>query len=147
MSAAFATEEQPVVSADDADFLSRFENCELPERDWTHLAHVRVAWICLQLEPAAEALERVRSGILRYNTSVLRRPQRYHDTVTVAFTCLIHARMRPGERWRDFADRIDDLLDRDEPVLHRHYSPEVLASEGARTRFLPADRAPLPQLR
>lgn len=144
VSAAFAREAHSGVDADDAEFLERFESCELPESEWTHLAHIRVAWICLHLEMPQAAVNRIRRGILHYNTEVLRRPHRYHDTVTIAFTRLVFARMREGEAWRDFSNRIDDLLDRNVPKLSEYYSTRLLDSDEARNRYVTPDLRPLP---
>jgi len=146
VTAAVARRAQRGVDAVDAEFLGRFESCQLPECEWTHLAHIRVAWICLRLEPPRTAVNRIRRGILRYNTEVLHRAHRYHDTVTVAYCRLIHARMRDGEAWHDFVARIDDLLDRVEPILGKYYSTGLLDSGDARKRFVPADLLPLPDI-
>lgn len=132
------------VSGDDAAFLDRFERGALPGTGWTHLAQVRVAWTCLSLVPPGEALERIRRGILSYNTEVLGRRHKYHETVTVAFTCLIHDRMRAGEPWADFARRIDDLLDADSPILLQYYSSARLFSDAARQHFVSPDLLELP---
>lgn len=141
-----APAESGVVSPDDLEFLMRFESCTLPESEWTHLAHLRVAWLCLQSESAGEALQRIRRGILRYNTEVLNRPHKYHETVTVAFTRLVAGRLAAGEPWTGFATRIDDLLDRDAPVLLRYYSPGMLNSDVARATFVEPDLDALPPL-
>jgi len=134
------------ISADDREFLGRFEGCELPEREWTHLAHIRVAWVCLGLAPAAAALDRIRHGIRRYNTEVLGRPAMYHETVTEAYTRLIADRRRAGESWQGFAARIGDLTDRKSPVLLRYYSRDRLFSDAARATFVAADLEDLPAL-
>ena len=131
---------------DDLAFLRRFEACTLPEPEWTHLAHIRVAWTCLRLGPPGEALQRIRSGILRYNTEVLKRPHRYHETVTVAFTHIVADRIRAGEDWHGFSGRIGDLTDRESPVLLRYYSGERLFSDDARRQFVEPDIRPLPPL-
>ena len=136
----------PLVPAD-LHFLRRFESCELPESEWTHLSHVRLAWICLSMDAAEDALQRIRRGILRYNTEVLQRGHKYHDTVTVAFTRIIGDRMRAAERWADFAGRIGDILDPGRPVLLRYYSESRLYSDEARRRFVEPDRECLPELR
>lgn len=130
----------------DLNFLGRFERCELPEFEWTHPAHVRLAWICLSLEPEDKALVRIREGILRYNTEVLHRRHKYHETVTVAFTHIVAARMRHGESWSDFAEHISDILDPGRPVLLRYYSEHRLYSDEARRRFIEPDRENLPDL-
>lgn len=131
-------------AADDLEFLEAFEQLALPAREWTHLAHIRIAWTCFALMPPAAALERIRTGILRYNTRVLDRRDHYHDTVTVAFARLIRDRMRPGDDWPAYRRRIGDLLDAENPVLARYYSDERLRSDAARRGFVPPDRLPLP---
>ncbi len=135
---------EDVVTADDRAFMDRFERCEITEAEWTHLAHVRVAWIALMSDAPDAAVERIRRGILSHNTHVLGRPHKYHETVTVAFARLILDRLDRAEPWSGFARRIDDLLAADEPVLLRYYSPGRLASDEARSRFLEPDLEPLP---
>lgn len=132
------------ISVPDATFLGRFERCELPEAEWTHIAHIRVAWICLSTLPADDALQRIRTSILRYNTEVLQRRHKYHETVTVAYTRIVAARIRAGESWEDFARRIDDLLDTEVPLLLRYYSKNRLFSNAARDGFLEPDLEKLP---
>jgi hypothetical protein len=133
-----------VIREADRDFLARFEDCSLPESEWTHLAHIRVAWLCIALSTAGEALDRVRRGILAYNTRVLGRPEMYHETVTIAFATLVGNRMRRGESWDGFSRRIDDLLDKNSPILLRYYSKSRLFSTEARSRFLDPDLEALP---
>lgn len=134
------------VSEADQRFLWAFEDCALPESLWTHLAHIRIAWICLNLAPPAEALTRIRQGILRYNTEVLHRRHKYHETVTVAFTHIIADRMQDCERWTDFAERISDLLNPGNPVLLRYYSKDRLMSDAARADFVAPDLEEIPVL-
>jgi hypothetical protein len=135
---------EAAVSPDDGRFLERFERCTLPESDWTHLAHIRVAWACLRLSAPADSIARIRRGILAYNTAVLGRPEMYHETVTVAFSMLVANRMQDGEPWADFVTRIDDLLDKKSPILLRYYSSDRLFSTEARERFVAPDLKALP---
>ena len=130
----------------DTDFLSLFETCTLPEAEWTHAAHIRVAWILLNLQSPDVAIGRVRDGILRYNTEVLNHRHKYHETVTVAFTRIVASRMRENESWDDFALRIDDVLDPDDPILLRYYSKDRLFSENARKEFIEPDLQKIPPL-
>lgn len=111
---------------------------------WTHLAHIRIAWICLSLSPPDVALGRIREGILQFNTEVLNRRHKYHDTVIVAFARLVSDRMRIGEGWPDFEQRIDDFLDREKPLLLRYYSRDRLFSDEARTGFIEPDLQMIP---
>jgi hypothetical protein len=132
------------VTAADLHFLARFESCQLTESEWTHLAHIRVAWICLKLAGDNDALDRIRAGILRYNTEVLNRRHKYHETVTTAFTRIVADRLECGEAWIDFASRIDDLLDARSPALLMYYSAEKLFSNEARETFVDPDLLALP---
>lgn len=135
-----------VLSAHDAEFLAAFMNCTLPEAEWTHEAHVRLAWICLVQSPPDEALARIRDGILGYNTDVLGRAHKYHETITVAFTRLIGERLRPGETWLQFRARNHDLVDVERPILGRYYSAARLTSDAARRSYVDPDREPLPEV-
>jgi len=135
------------VTGDDERFLSNFENCLLPESEWTHHAHIRVAWLCLSEDAPETALQRIRSGILRYNTEVLRRRHKYHETVTVAFARTVADRMHAGESWEQFSFRIDDILDPDAPILLNFYSAERLFSDQARLQFIEPDIRALPPFR
>jgi hypothetical protein len=83
-------------------------------------------------------------GILRYNTEVLNRPEKYSETVTVAFLHVVLGRMQTTESWDSFSMRIDDLLDADTPILLNYYSQEVLFSDAARLQFVEPDMAELP---
>lgn len=132
------------VSDADCDFMRRFESCQLPEKEWTHEAHVRVGWIAQMSASAEEAEARLREGILRFNTEVLGRRQQYHETVTMAFARIIRDRIREGEGWPDFIARSADILSRDDPILLRYYSGDRLFSDEARANFVAPDIQPLP---
>src|SRR5262249_22465387 len=97
----------------DTDFLHAFERCSLPQSEWTHRAHVRMAWLHLRQEPLAQAAPRVCAGIRRYNAAFDKLPA-YHETITRGFLILIDHRMRQnaGElSFEVFCQRNPDLLD------------------------------------
>src|SRR5262245_11835777 len=98
----------------DDEFLGAFEAGTLPKAAWTHAAHIRMAWLYLGRVSFTQALCCIRDGIRRHNAAVGSPPTAYHETITVAFTRLIHARMKagaPGEAFADFAERNPDLFD------------------------------------
>ena len=127
----------------DAEFLAAFEDCTLPRLEWTHAAHIRMAWLQLARLPFAEALEAARAGIQRYNASQGNHTG-YHETITVAFMRVIAHRRRQGEDFPAFRDRNPDLFDRTLPALLRHYTKDRLHSPEARAGFVEPDREPLP---
>ena len=67
---------------------------------------MRMAWIVLTLEASYGArLERIRKSIQRFNTDV--GSTGYHETLTVAFTQLIHF----GPFWLRMAKATDQFAD------------------------------------
>ncbi|QJW97087.1 hypothetical protein [Frigoriglobus tundricola] len=143
----------------DDEFLLAFETCTLARADWTHAAHVRMAWLYLTRSlGAAAALDRVRPGIQKLNAEFVRQlhlrgltvphdPRGlngYHETITTAFVTVIAARTRAGEDFDTFRERNPDLFDRTFPSLLKHYSPERLYSAAAKAAFIAPDLAPLP---
>lgn len=131
----------------DDEFIDSFERAALTRAQWTHEAHLRMAWIYSHREPTRDAaLARMRAGIPKLNDALGTAPHLYHDTVTCAFGTLVHARATaPGapQNWPAFAAAHPDLFDKTAPILHRHYRPETLATDAARIGFVPPDYSPL----
>jgi hypothetical protein len=148
----------------DDEFLCAFERCTIARKDWTHEAHVRMAWIYVTRCSADEdVFDRVRRGIKKLNTVFVRRQQvlcralptkpkdprgldGYHETITVAFVTVIESRAEPGEDFSAFRDRNPDLFDRKLSALLKHYSPQRLFSAPAKVEFLEPDLEPLPEI-
>ena len=88
----------------DEELVQRFETTELPAGQFTHAAHVRVAWWYLRHAPLPEALNRFTTALQRYAAS-LGAPDKYHETITVAYMVLIAERVDGAEHlsWPEFA--------------------------------------------
>jgi hypothetical protein len=120
----------------DEDFLRSLETCELPESEFGHAAHVRAAYLYLQEGDFAAALERIRRAIRTYATH-LGKPDRYHETITVAYVALIQQHIcerGDGGGWPAFARDNPELLQKG--LLRQFYPPDQLDSELARRVFL-----------
>jgi hypothetical protein len=127
----------------DDEFLHALETCALAEREFGHTGHVRAAYLYLQKGDFAATLARMQRAIRQY-AAFLGKPDRYHETVTVAFLALIqqHVCERGNAgNWEAFARENPGLL---EPkVLLRFYPRAQLESELARRIFLlPQPTAP-----
>jgi hypothetical protein len=125
----------------DEEFLSALERCELPAEAFTHAAHVRAGYLYLRAGGFDAALGRMRSAIQRY-AAHLGKPDKYHETITVAYVALIHERLSAGGDvggWASFQERNPDLFERD--LLLRHYSRSELESDLARRAFILPRRA------
>jgi hypothetical protein len=124
---------------DDDALVRAFEGCELAS--FRHADHVRVAWVYLQREPLLPALTRFTAAIRRF-AAAKGAPERYHETITVAYLLLIAERIRqePGLSWPEFAARNTDLLIWKPSVLSRYYTEKTLSSVRAREAFVLPDR-------
>ena len=137
----------------DTELLQKFEDCTLPFDQWTHRAHVRVAYCYLSSHPFAEALDRVRTGIKKYNAAnrVPEGPMSgYNETTTVAFVRIIdavrqaYASAMPTADSEEFCEKHPQLLHRQ--VLRLFYSLERWMHPDAKTQFVEPDLAALPKL-
>ena len=140
---------------DDGTFLAQFEACTLPFDQWTHRAHVKVAWLYLRKHSLDEATARIRAGIKAYNAAndVPDGPgEGYNETVTHAFMHIMHATMQAyGELFP--AKTADEFCDIHPHLLHRSlmrifYSPDGrkdLAAE--KVCFVEPDMCDLPRYR
>jgi hypothetical protein len=137
----------------DQQFLRSFEARTLPFEQWTHRAHVKVAFLYLRSLPFNEAIERVRAGIKAYNArnNVPEGPTSgYNETTTVAFLHLVAAVMSaygpvmPTPDADAFCDTHPQLLSRH--ALRFFYSPQRRMDPRAKLEFLEPDLAPLPRI-
>lgn len=123
----------------DDELLDGFEGASLEPGTFHHEEHVRVAWLYCQRYEPAQAVERFVTCIRRLVTA-LGASDKYHETITWAYLLLIRERLEAGESWEEFAARSGDLLDPKGAVLRRYYSPGLLRSDRAKTRFVLPDR-------
>ena len=139
---------------DDREFLAQFESLTLPFAQWTHRAHVKVAFLYLRELGFDAALEKVCHGIRAYNAAhrVPETPTSgYNETTTCAFLRLIDATVRA------YGDVIatpdaDTFCDAHPQLQHRHvlrlfYSPQRRMHLEAKVRFVEPDLAPLPRFK
>lgn len=136
----------PVAPSLDDDALWRaFHDRTLPASQWTHAAHLRVAWLHLARHELDEAHLRMRVGIIRLNAAhgLVETPERgYHETLTRVWLVLVRAARR-GAAGADSTSVLSQPgLERTAPL--GYYSRERLFSVEARARFVPPDLAELP---
>ena len=141
------------ITDEDAEFLEAWETCALPFAQWTHRAHVKVAYTYLSGHPFDEALRRMRVGVRAYNAhnNVPENPTSgYNETTTHAFLHLIAATMRAYAQTHPITDA-DAFCDMHPQLMTRHalrlfYSPQRRMHPLAKTQFIEPDLAPLPAL-
>jgi hypothetical protein len=129
----------------DSEFLTAFETKTLPRPLWTHAAHLRMAYLYLNVASYADALPRICDGIRAYNAAQGNFTG-YNETVTVAFARLVAGRLneRPALTFADFERENADLFADGLHVLLRWYSYPVWKNPASREQFLEPDKEPLP---
>ena len=138
---------------DDRELLAQFESRTLPFAQWTHRAHVKVAFLYLRECGFDAALDRLRTGIKSYNgaNNVPDTPTSgYNETTTHAFLHLIHATMRAYGEVVPTPDA-EAFCNAHPQLQHRHalrlfYSRQRRMHPDAKTRFVEPDLAPLPRI-
>jgi hypothetical protein len=134
---------------DDATFLKAFEARKISRADWTHRAHVKVAYLYLRQFHLCVAIEKVRSGIQALNAAngVADTPTGgYHETTTLAWVHLVHAMLAehgPVASADEFIDAHPQLAQKN--FLRRFYSEARFTSPEAKWNFVEPDLEPLPK--
>lgn len=134
------------LAGDDA-LWDAFSRHALTHAEWTHEAHLRVAFLHVTRYPLDEAHLRMRAGIIRMNErhGLVESPERgYFETLTYAWLAIVaaaQAETKASSSKALLAAR-PELLDRERPL--RHYSRELLRTARARAIFVAPDREPLP---
>lgn len=133
----------------DEEHLRRFEDHSLPKEEWTHPAHLKVAYLYLLRVPFPEALDRLRTGIKAYNAAhgIQNTPTGgYHETMTQVWLQLVYTTLRqfgPAETADAFFDAQSQLSSKRTPLLF--YSRDRIMSAEAKRTFVEPDLAALPQ--
>ena len=137
----------------DDELLAQFESCTLPFEQWTHRAHVKIAFLYLRKSSFEVALRKLRQGIQAYNkaNSVADGPkQGYNETTTHAMlqlirtTSLAYGEEFPTPDADSFCETHPQLMNKH--VLRLFYSPERRMHPEAKTRFVEPDLSTLPQM-
>jgi hypothetical protein len=139
---AFASSEAALSS-----FLNHWHAGTLPKKEWTHAAHVAVAACHVFDSLAGEALQKIRAGILHYNTCVGTANtdhSGYHETLTRFWTGLIVDLLKT----RAFSSRLEFVraaLRRfgcESALFRSYYSFDVVKDVRARREWIAPDLQP-----
>jgi hypothetical protein len=124
----------------DDQFARAFENCEITGENFHHQDHIRLAWIYLKRYGPEVAPARIAAAIRAF-ASHLGKPDKYHETVTIAWMRLIQ-QAADCYTFQQVAAAFPRFLDKS--YLNEFYSAETLQSATARESFVEPDKKPLP---
>jgi hypothetical protein len=134
------------LSARDLALLAAFESGELPPAEFSHRAHVVVAYAYLAQDGVEAAAREMRRGLMGYLAHHRIDPSKYHETLTRAWILAVwHFMQRTGPTGSS-----DELIERnplllDGKIMLTHYSAELLFSPEARATFVEPDLDPIPR--
>lgn len=128
--------------------VTQFQTCVLPREQWTHRAHLTVAFWYLMQDSLPDATQKIRAGIQQYNAAqgiVMTPTSGYHETLTLFWISLIHQYLKKCKEG-DFIKLLKGLLETyaDPQLPFQYYSHDRLMSWEARITCLEPDLQPLP---
>jgi hypothetical protein len=115
--------------------VAAFDNCTLPRKQWTHTAHLKVAWWYLKNYEPQIATELIRKGIQKYNASVgiQNTPNSgYHETITLFWIQVLQNYLSEVDV-ENFIQKLDKNL------LLQYYTRDLLMSIEARVNWVEPD--------
>jgi hypothetical protein len=122
-----------------------FESCRTAADDFKHADHLAVAAWYLRNSSEAEALEKMRAGLLSFLTFHGVDTQKYHETITVFWLKLVRASLDGTDArlsWSEAVNRVIELLG-DPGLIREHYSEELLQSPEAKSSWVTPDLKPV----
>jgi limonene-1,2-epoxide hydrolase len=134
------------LSDEDVALRAAFESGALPPADFTHRAHVALAYVYLAPGDVEGAIEDMRRGLAAYLRHHGIDPAKYHETLTRAWVLAVwHFMSRSGPLGSsaDLIARNPVLLD--SRIMLTHYSAARLFSDEARSNFVEPDLDPIPR--
>lgn len=125
-----------------------FRSCTLPRAEWTHVAHLRVgAWHVYHHGAEAGARHTAHRHLPAERASRPNSPTGgYHETITVAYVCLIDAFLATFASHVPLDRRVQSMLEgtlAERSFVATFWSRELLMSPEARAAWVPPDVAPL----
>jgi len=137
------SEGQSGVTAADEQFLAAFEAGQIANQDFHHRDHLRLAWIQIRRLGLPRASEAVTAAIRQF-AGRHGHADRYHDTMTRFWLRVVGMGItrHPTLRFDELLAAEPHLLDKNLP--YRHWSRELMGSDGARHRWVEPDLRLMP---
>jgi hypothetical protein len=127
----------------DQEFEQKFEHLLFESELFTHEAHLRLAWIHIRNYGIDEAIERIRSQLLRFVDKLGAR-SKYNETVTVAGIRAVYHFMLQSktQNFRDFVLENPELKSDFKKLLMSHYQTDIFKSEVAKIKYITPELVP-----
>ena len=127
--------------------VSGFESCTTPPSEFSHSAHLTVAFSYLHFDKLTveEATGRMRAGLYRYldHNGVNRR--KYNETMTIFWIKLVRSFLERADRGGPVADMANEMIEAcgNSQLIFDYFSREILSSAETREKWVEPDLKPL----
>jgi hypothetical protein len=127
----------------DSEFEQQFETAMLHPDIFTHEAHLRLAWVHLQLYGLEKALGNITSQLRNY-TRAVGAADKYNETVTIAAIHAVHHfRIRSHhDEFENFIRENSQLKTNFKDLINTHYKTDIFKSTEAKKSFLEPELLP-----
>lgn len=123
--------------------MQSFENCTLSPELFSHEAHLRLAWLHIQLSGVKMACSTIESQLRNYVNHV-GAEDKFHLSITVAGTQLIAEFMSKSKSsdFTQFIEEFPELKTDFKALINTRYSYDIFLSEEAKRKYLEPDLLP-----
>ena len=127
----------------DTEFLQQFIGCEFKPADFSHEAHLRLAWINISQYGIEKAETNIQNQLQNFVESVGAK-NKYNKTLTVAAIKAVYHFMQKSksDNFKDFIAEFPRLKSHFKALMDSHYSFDIYNSEKAKHEFLLPDLLP-----
>lgn len=125
------------------EFERLFLSCELNPADFTHIAHLRLAWININNYGIKQAEKNIQIGLKNY-AEFAGAKDKYNLTLTLAAVKAVYHFMlkSKSDNFKDFIIEFPRLKTNFKDLIAFHYGFDIYNSNKAKTEFLKPDLMP-----
>ncbi|QSE98694.1 hypothetical protein [Fulvivirga lutea] len=127
----------------DSDFENKFNRCELNPSDFSHEAHLRLAWININKYGIKQAEINIQHQLRKY-VEFFGAKDKYNITLTLAaIEAVYHFILKSNsDNFKDFITEFPRLKYNFKELIDCHYSFDIYHFEKAKKEFLQPDLVP-----
>ena len=127
----------------DSDFENRLINCELNPSDFTHEAHLRLAWINIKKYGIKQAEKNIQIELKNF-VEFVGAKDKYNVTLTLAaIKAVYHFMLKSkSDNFKNFITEFPRLKNNFKDLMSCHYGFDIYNSDKAKTEFLEPDLVP-----
>ena len=127
----------------DVEFEKKFKECALNPSDFSHEAHLRLAWVHIDRYGIKEAEKNIQKQLLQF-VEFVGAKDKYNITLTLAATKAVYHFMLKSnsDNFKDFIAEFPRLKSNFKDLMACHYGFDIYSSHKAKKEFLAPDLMP-----